>query len=121
MCLCKLYILFFQRIPRDVTAIRNCDRAIARVPKTSDQRSYKIVTLRRSNHYFPSALSMLPERSSRNASPLRPGFVSTTSYQIDNPSVADDLHPTIQAGRVAVITGAANGIGRAAAIELAKY
>jgi len=30
------------------------------------------------------------------------------------------LHPTIQAGRVAVITGAANGIGRAAAIELAK-
>lgn len=65
---------------------------------------------------------MLPERSSRNASPAaRPGFVSTTSYQIDNPSVADDLHPTIQAGRVAVITGAANGIGRAAAIELAKY
>ncbi|KAF8349408.1 hypothetical protein F5887DRAFT_946004 [Amanita rubescens] len=63
---------------------------------------------------------MLPDRSSRNASPLRPGFVSTTSYQIDNPSVADDLHPTIQAGRVAVITGAANGIGRAAAIELAK-
>ncbi|KAF8631058.1 hypothetical protein AX15_002664 [Amanita polypyramis BW_CC] len=63
---------------------------------------------------------MIPERSSRNASPLRPGFTSTTSYQIDNPSVADDLHPTIHAGRVAVITGAASGIGRAAAIELAK-
>jgi len=63
---------------------------------------------------------MLPERSSRNTSPARPGYVSTTSYKVDNMSVADDLHPTIQAGRVAVITGAASGIGRAAAIELAK-
>ncbi|KAK2465300.1 hypothetical protein APHAL10511_002654 [Amanita phalloides] len=62
----------------------------------------------------------MPERSSRNTSPARPGFGSTTSYQIDNPSVADDLHPTVQAGRVAVVTGAANGIGRAAAVELAK-
>ncbi|KAF8158474.1 hypothetical protein B0H34DRAFT_656026 [Crassisporium funariophilum] len=35
-------------------------------------------------------------------------------------SVADDLHPVIHAGRVALITGAANGIGRAAAIEFAK-
>ncbi|KAF8627472.1 hypothetical protein AX17_006284 [Amanita inopinata Kibby_2008] len=65
---------------------------------------------------------MLPlsDRSSRNASPLRPGFTSTTSYRIDNMSVADELHPTIHAGRVAVITGAASGIGRAAAVELAK-
>lgn len=35
-------------------------------------------------------------------------------------SVADDLHPVVHAGRVAVITGAASGIGKAAAKELAK-
>jgi NAD(P)-dependent dehydrogenase (short-subunit alcohol dehydrogenase family) len=63
---------------------------------------------------------MLPDRSSRNTSPGRPGYVSTTSYRVDNMSVADELHPTLQAGRVAVITGAASGIGRAAALELAK-
>lgn len=33
----------------------------------------------------------------------------------------DEVHPVIHEGRVAVITGAANGIGRAAAVELAKY
>ncbi|RPD74032.1 NAD(P)-binding protein [Lentinus tigrinus ALCF2SS1-7] len=32
----------------------------------------------------------------------------------------DEVHPVIHEGRVAVITGAASGIGRAAAIELAK-
>ncbi|RDX48899.1 NAD(P)-binding protein [Lentinus brumalis] len=32
----------------------------------------------------------------------------------------DEVHPVIHHGRVAVITGAASGIGRAAAIELAK-
>lgn len=32
----------------------------------------------------------------------------------------DEVHPVIHEGRVAVITGAANGIGRAAAVELAK-
>ncbi|KAG5353898.1 hypothetical protein C0989_000141 [Termitomyces sp. Mn162] len=35
-------------------------------------------------------------------------------------SVADELHPVIHAGRVAVITGAASGIGKAAALEFAK-
>lgn len=35
-------------------------------------------------------------------------------------SVADELHPVLHAGRVAVITGAASGIGRAAAKELAR-
>jgi NAD(P)-dependent dehydrogenase (short-subunit alcohol dehydrogenase family) len=34
--------------------------------------------------------------------------------------VDDEVHPVIHAGRVAVITGAASGIGKAAAIELAK-
>jgi len=36
-------------------------------------------------------------------------------------SVADELHPVIHAGRVACITGAASGIGRAAAVEFAKW
>ncbi|KAF9562675.1 NAD(P)-binding protein [Agrocybe pediades] len=35
-------------------------------------------------------------------------------------SVADELHPVIHAGRVALVTGAASGIGKAAAIEFAK-
>jgi hypothetical protein len=59
-------------------------------------------------------------QSSRNASPLRAGYTSTSSYKPDTMSVADELHPVIHAGRVALITGAANGIGRAAAIEFAK-
>ncbi|KAF4577407.1 hypothetical protein EYR40_009235 [Pleurotus pulmonarius] len=57
---------------------------------------------------------------SRGASPLRPGFNSATSYKPEGLSVADHLHPVINAGRVAVITGAASGIGKAAALEFAK-
>ena len=64
--------------------------------------------------------TMSSNRSSRNSSPLRPGFGSAVSYVPDNMSVADDLHPVIHAGRVALITGAASGIGRAAAVEFAK-
>jgi len=56
---------------------------------------------------------------SRNASPLRSTF-GNPSYTVNNMSVADELHPVLHAGRVAVVTGAANGIGRAAAKELAK-
>ncbi|KAK7464777.1 hypothetical protein VKT23_005984 [Stygiomarasmius scandens] len=57
-------------------------------------------------------------RSSRNGSPLRPPYSSTSSTsQTDIP---DDMHPVIHAGRVAVITGGASGIGAAAALELAK-
>lgn len=63
---------------------------------------------------------MIPVTRSRNGSPLRPGYGATTSYKLDKLSVADDLHPVIHAGRVAVITGAASGIGKAAALELAK-
>ncbi|KDQ62056.1 hypothetical protein JAAARDRAFT_29957 [Jaapia argillacea MUCL 33604] len=61
---------------------------------------------------------------SRGPSPLRPAFSTSlggASFKVDPMSpVADELHPVIHAGRVAVITGAANGIGRAAALELAK-
>ncbi|KAJ7600285.1 hypothetical protein C8J56DRAFT_6604 [Mycena floridula] len=61
------------------------------------------------------------ERASRNGSPLRPAFSpAATSYKPNNMAVADELHPIVQAGRVAVITGAASGIGQAAALELAK-
>lgn len=51
---------------------------------------------------------------------MRPAYSGVASYKVENMSVADDLHPVIHAGRVAVITGAANGIGKAAAIEFAK-
>ncbi|KAI0035229.1 NAD-P-binding protein [Vararia minispora EC-137] len=57
--------------------------------------------------------------SSRGPSPLRP---PTTPFKVDQAMEPLDagLHPVFHAGRVAVITGAANGIGRAAARELAK-
>ena len=38
-----------------------------------------------------------------------------------NPIAPSDVHPIIHQGRVAVVTGAACGIGRAAALEFAKY
>lgn len=58
----------------------------------------------------------------RGPSPLRPQiFSATTSYRPEALSPVDnDLHPVIHAGRVAVITGAASGIGKAAALEFAK-
>ncbi|PPR05379.1 hypothetical protein CVT24_007993 [Panaeolus cyanescens] len=58
-----------------------------------------------------------PSSRSRNASPMRPSYAN---FKPSDLSVADDLHPVIHAGRVALITGAASGIGRAAAIEFAK-
>lgn len=61
-----------------------------------------------------------PSSRSRAGSPMRPAFPGSPSYKPDDLSVADDLHPVIHAGRVALITGAASGIGRAAAIEFAK-
>jgi NAD(P)-dependent dehydrogenase (short-subunit alcohol dehydrogenase family) len=51
---------------------------------------------------------------------LHAAYGGTSSYKPDNMSVADELHPVIHAGRVALITGAASGIGYAAAIEFAK-
>jgi hypothetical protein len=61
-----------------------------------------------------------PPNRSRNGSPLYAAYGGTSSYKPDNMSVADELHPVIHAGRVALITGAASGIGYAAAMEFAK-
>ncbi|TFK23424.1 NAD(P)-binding protein [Coprinopsis marcescibilis] len=63
---------------------------------------------------------MKSNHSSRNASPLRPAFSGVASFKVENLSIGDDMHPVIHAGRVAVITGAASGIGRAAAREFAS-
>lgn len=67
-------------------------------------------------------MSLLPKsnHSSRNASPLRGGYAITSSYKPDPMLVGENIHPVIHPGRVALITGAASGIGRAAAIEFAK-
>ncbi|KAH9850199.1 NAD-P-binding protein [Lenzites betulinus] len=64
------------------------------------------------------ALGLSSTASSRRPSPLRPG----ASFARENPvtPMDDEVHPVIHSGRVAVITGAGSGIGRAAAIELAK-
>jgi len=51
---------------------------------------------------------------------MRPVFPGAASYKLHNMSVAVELHPVFNAGRVAVVTGAASGIGRAAALEFAK-
>ncbi|KAI0049427.1 NAD-binding protein [Auriscalpium vulgare] len=55
----------------------------------------------------------------RGPSPLRP---PTTPFRVDSAlsPIDRDLHPVVHLGRVAVITGAASGIGRAAAQELAR-
>ncbi|KAJ6567816.1 hypothetical protein B0H10DRAFT_2444815 [Mycena sp. CBHHK59/15] len=41
----------------------------------------------------------------------------SASFDPDDLHIASDLHPILQPGRVAVITGAASGIGRAAALQ----
>jgi hypothetical protein len=54
----------------------------------------------------------------RGPSPLRP---PTTPFRVESLSPIDrELHPVTHVGRVAVITGAASGIGRATARELAR-
>ncbi|KAK7689848.1 hypothetical protein QCA50_006487 [Cerrena zonata] len=57
--------------------------------------------------------------ASRRPSPLRPN----SSFLFENPIAPVDhaaVHPILHEGRVAVITGAASGIGAAAAVEFAK-
>ncbi|KAJ6565132.1 hypothetical protein B0H10DRAFT_1929197 [Mycena sp. CBHHK59/15] len=63
---------------------------------------------------------MLTSPRSRGPSPKRPALSGSASFDPDGLHVASDLHPVLQPGRVAVITGAASGIGRAAALELAR-
>jgi hypothetical protein len=66
-------------------------------------------------------LPAISNHTSRNGSPLRPAFSSVASlFKPDSAGLGDEVHPVIHEGRVAVITGAASGIGQAAALELAK-
>lgn len=61
----------------------------------------------------------MPPSADRGPSPLRP---PTTPFRLDSQMspIDKDLHPVIHSGRVAVVTGAASGIGAAAAREFAK-
>lgn len=52
----------------------------------------------------------------RGPSPFIPSYRRFESMS----HVNSDVHPVLHAGRVAVITGAASGIGKAAAVEMAK-
>ncbi|KAJ7082985.1 hypothetical protein C8R44DRAFT_844826 [Mycena epipterygia] len=65
---------------------------------------------------------MLPTPRSRGPSPKRPALSGSASFDpaaVLDPTDGETAHPVLQAGRVAVITGAAGGIGGAAARELA--
>ncbi|KAJ7081582.1 hypothetical protein B0H15DRAFT_854197 [Mycena belliarum] len=59
---------------------------------------------------------------SRGPSPKRPALSGSASFDpsgAHDPTDADTAHPVLHPGRVAVVTGAASGIGAAAARELA--
>ncbi|KAI0299621.1 NAD-P-binding protein [Russula brevipes] len=59
------------------------------------------------------------ERGPSGPSPLRPPTAPFRVESLISP-IDRELHPVLHAGRVAVVTGAASGIGRAAARELSK-
>ncbi|KAH8984717.1 NAD-binding protein [Lactarius akahatsu] len=61
----------------------------------------------------------MPPMGDRGPSPLRP---PTTPFRVESliSPIDEEHHPVIHLGRVAVVTGAASGIGRAAARELAR-
>ncbi|GJE97647.1 NAD(P)-dependent dehydrogenase [Phanerochaete sordida] len=62
------------------------------------------------------ALPHLSTSRQPSHSPMRPG-----ARAYENPiAPVDGVHPVLAGGRVAVITGGGSGIGRAAAVELAK-
>ena len=70
-------------------------------------------------HVTPSLLIIMPPMGDRGPSPLRPPNAFFRIESLISPNDREH-HPVIHAGRVAVITGAASGIGRAAASELAR-
>ncbi|KAH9171640.1 NAD-binding protein [Lactarius sanguifluus] len=61
----------------------------------------------------------MPPMGDRGPSPLRP---PTTPFRVEAliSPIDEEHHPVIHMGRAAVVTGAASGIGRAAARELAR-
>lgn len=82
-------------------------------------QSFSFCTRFRSSFSTTMALPHLSSNGSRQPShsPLRPG----SSRAFENPiAPVDGVHPVLHEGRVAAITGGGSGIGRAAAIELAK-
>jgi hypothetical protein len=89
--------------------------SLPRAPFTS----YRTPPFLRLFLFFLFLTMPMGDRDNRGPSPLRP---PTTPFRIESliSPIDSEHHPVIHAGRVAVITGAASGIGRAASRELAR-